>query len=175
MSSDKDISALARRSPEGATKMLFEKYSDWCFVLSMRYLNIQEEAEEAVMNAYLKIHNNWSKFSYREEGSLKAWVKAIVINECLMQLRKTKLVLLNIEEANMIEEKLELPEFGYSEILELISKLPIHLRTVFNLYEIEGYSHKEIAEMLGCSEGTSKSNLSRAKVKLRGRLAKLRY
>jgi RNA polymerase sigma factor (sigma-70 family) len=150
---------------------MYEKYADLCFIVSMRYLNNKELAEEMVMNAFLKAHNNIHNFENKHEGSLKAWIKRIAINECLMQLRKKNIFNDSFEDSIGYQaDDTAFPTMHYKDILRLINEIPEHLKTVFNLYEIEGYKHNEIAEILSVSVGTSKSSLSRAKALLREKL-----
>lgn len=171
MITDNDIFKSISNNPAMATKLMYEKYADLCYILSMRYLNNKELAEEMVMNAFLKAHNNLKGFENKHEGSLKAWIKRIAINECLMQLRK-KNIFDDVEADIFIkdESSAPLPSIHYKDILRLINEIPEHLKTVFNLYEIEGYNHNEIAKILSVSVGTSKSSLSRAKAVLREKL-----
>lgn len=171
MITEKDIAKSINSNPALATKLMYEKYADMCYIVSIRYLNNKELAEEMVMNAFLKAHNNLGSFTNKGDGSLKAWLKRIAINECLMQLRK-KNIFDDVEEtayANNIDNS-TLPNIHYKDIIRIINELPEHLKTVFNLYEIEGYSHHEIAQTLAVSIGTSKSSLSRAKALLREKL-----
>ena len=104
------------------------------------------------------------------EGSLEGWIRRIVVNESLTWLRKNKAMKMNV---GIEDAKYRIPGNNHTgekvnekDLLKMIQSLPTGFRTVFNLYAIEGYSHKEIGEMLGISEGTSKSQYSRAKVHL---------
>jgi len=171
MISESEINNRISNNKELALKMLFENYSDLCFTICIRYLNIKEEAEEMVHNGFVKAFQNMEKFHFKGEGSLKAWLKKIVVNECLMNLRSQK-SFKTMWVDDFVEADIEMHDFEnlqYKDILKLINELPIHLKTVFNMYEIEGYSHAEIAGILGVSAGTSKSSLSRAKVALRAK------
>ena len=113
---------------------------------------------------------------YNGEGSFEGWIRRIMVNESLMYIRKHKNMSLEVE-----VEKAEMkPDYQSLEstletddLMRLITELPVGYRTVFNLYAIEGYSHKEIAEQLGINENTSKSQLSRARKYLQNRLAEL--
>ena len=171
MIADQDILKSSLSHPSLATKLLYEKYADLCYIVSMRYLNNKELAEEMVMNAFLKAHQNLHNFEKMSSGSLKAWIKKIVINECLMQLRKKNIFSDSFEEPAAFQiDSIAFPNLHYKDIINLINEIPEHLKTVFNLYEIEGYKHNEIAEILSVSVGTSKSSLSRAKAMLREKL-----
>ena len=115
---------------------------------------------------------NLSSFNYQGEGSVQAWLKKIMINECLMFLRKRHSFIISTEkEAEDIPLQEEaLDNLSVAEIFNLVVELPIGYRTVFNLYVIEGMSHKEIAKMMGIAEGTSKSQLNKAKLLLQKNL-----
>jgi RNA polymerase sigma-70 factor (ECF subfamily) len=116
-------------------------------------------------------------FQYQSEAGFFAWVKRIMINESLMHLRKRKEIqILSINESLDHEPDLTiLDELGSAELLKVIKGIPVGYRTVFNLHEIEGYSHHEIASMLGISVGTSRSQLHKAKKQLREILEKEQY
>ncbi|MFQ3213705.1 MAG: RNA polymerase sigma factor (sigma-70 family), partial [Marivirga sp.] len=132
------------------------------------------EAEGTMVTAFVKIFERINQYS--GEGSFEGWMRRIMVNESLMYLRKNKNMSLNID----IEEVYELPQFNRLEdhleaadLMTLINQLPVGYRTVFNLYAIEGYSHKEIGEKLSVSENTSKSQLSRARSSLQKQLVEL--
>ena len=121
-----------------------------------------------MLDGFHKFFKNLSSFNYQGDAALFAWIKKIMINECLMFLRKK--TVFNIvsdsvaEEVSLEEEALN--NLSAAEIFGLVIRLPVGYRTVFNLYEIEGMAHKEIASLLGISEGTSKSQLSKSKALL---------
>jgi len=135
----------------------------------VRYSSCDEEAEDILQETFIKVFNSISKYDGR--GALGGWLRKVTVNTALEFFRNNKLK----RGGFMIIEDLDTPmlDYGVIEALaadELVAKiqfLPNGFRTIFNLYEIEGYNHKEIAGMLDISEGTSKSQLSRAKVLLR--------
>jgi len=130
----------------------------------MRYLTDQMEAEDAMTEGFVKVFSKIDLFEYRGKGSFEGWVKRIMINESLMALRKKKHVHVDIDQYFNIESRSTTDsELEYREIVNLIFHLPKGYRTVFNMYVIEGYSHKEIADRLKISENTSKSQLSKAR------------
>lgn len=148
-------------------KALFDKYSGRMLAVCNRYIKDKLEAEGVMVTAFVKIFERITQYS--GEGNFEGWMRRIMVNESLMYIRKHKSMSLNID----IEEAHHLPNFEAIEdhlqaadLLQLISELPVGYRTVFNLYAIEGYSHKEIAEQLKISENTSKSQLSRARAHL---------
>ena len=130
-----------------------------------RYVKNREDAEEIMLDGFYKFFKNLSSFNFQGDAALFAWIKKIMINECLMFLRKK--TVFNIvsdsvaEEVSLEEEALN--NLSAAEIFGLVIRLPVGYRTVFNLFEIEGMAHKEIASLLGISEGTSKSQLSKSK------------
>ena len=115
---------------------------------------------------------NLSSFHYQGDGPLYVWLKKIMINECLMMLRKKNVFTIVIESAaeDIALEEEALNNLSAKEIFDLIVQLPVGYRTVFNLYVIEGFDHKEIAALMGIAEGTSKSQLSKAKSLLQKKL-----
>ena len=138
----------------------------------IRYMKNQEDAEDVLLEGFFKVFQNLEKFIYESEIAFFGWVKRIMINESLMKLRKNKdIQLLAINED--LDEEIDitpLEGLNASYLLNLIQSIPIGYRTVFNLYEIEGYSHEEIAQKLNISKGTSKSQLFKAKKLLREKL-----
>lgn len=157
-----------------AQKALFDKYSGLMLSICNRYIHDRLEAEGTMVTAFVKIFEKINQYS--GEGSFEGWIRRITVNESLTYIRKNKNMSLNID----IEEVYENPQFEKLEdhleaedLLNLIDKLPVGYRTVFNLYAIEGYSHKEIGEKLAISENTSKSQLSRARSYLQKQLLEL--
>lgn len=137
------------------------------FAVCMRYSSNREEAEDTLQEAFMKVFENISKF--KGTGSLEGWISRIMVNEALQKFRSSKQEKLSVS----INENHELPimysdneilsRIGAKELMAMIQNLSPSYRMVFNLYVFEGYKHKEIAEQLGISEGTSKSNLSDAR------------
>lgn len=145
-------------------KALYENYADKMYMLSYRYITTNEDAEEVVMQGFLKVFQNINQFKYLGKGSLEAWMKKIMINEALMFLRKKRKFEINDDfeiTDNIISD--DFHDIDSEYIYKLITKLPIGYRTVFNMYVIEGMSHKEIAESLQIEINTSKSQLSKAR------------
>ncbi len=162
----------ARQGNAAAQKRLFALLADSMMLLCRRYVKNSEDAEEVMLDGFYKFFIHLSSFTYQNEASLAGWIKKIMINECLMLLRKKNaFVMLSqsaAEEVNWEDEALN--QLSAKEIFELILRLPVGYRTVFNLHEIEGMEHKEIAALLGIAEGTSKSQLSKAKALLQKNL-----
>jgi len=149
-------------------RLLFERFSRKMMGVCLRYASRSEEAEDMLQNGFIRVFEKIE--SFRGTGSLEGWIRKIIVNESLSYLRKNKALKLNIdiEDAKyMIPGNSHVAEnMNEKDLLKIIQQLPVGFRTVFNMYAIEGYSHKEIAELLGISEGTSKSQYSRAKVHL---------
>ena len=156
-----------------ALRKLFESYSGYMFRVCLRYMKNTEDAEDMLSQGFSKVFQNLTKFEYRDEISLKAWIKKAMIFECLMHLRKQHNFIMmsenEIEEAVYTDEIIEGFEANY--IFTEIANLPVGYRTVLNLYCIEGYKHQEIAQILNIKENTSRSQLNKAKKLLKERLA----
>jgi RNA polymerase sigma factor (sigma-70 family) len=134
--------------------------------LARRYLVNSYDAEEALGNAFIRVFNNISQFEYRGEGSLLKWVNTIVIHECIRFLSKYKPMLVEEDVALLVAENGFddfSSDYDAEEIHEIIDHMPDGYRTVFNLFAMEGFSHPQIAVMLNISEGTSRSQLSKAR------------
>jgi len=170
-----NVSELIREAKNGsaaAQKCLFDLLGDKMMLVCRRYVKTYEDAEEVVLDGFYKFFKNLSSFNYHGDGSVYAWLKKIMINECLMFLRSKHSFIIameqDAEEIPLIDDTLD--KLSASEILNLIIELPVGYRTVFNLYVIEGMAHKEIACLLNIAEGTSKSQLNKAKLLLQKNL-----
>ena len=144
---------------------LYERFSSKMFGVCLRYAANTEEAEDILQEGFIKIFKKMG--SYRGDGSFEGWIRRIFVNTAIEQFRKkTYLQPITEQEEGTIEGKYisVLDHLAEKDIIQLIQKLSPGYRTVFNMYVIEGYTHKQIAEALGISEGTSKSQLSRAKL-----------
>ncbi len=148
-------------------EILYEKYSGVLFGICRRYLKRHEDAEDVLLETFYKIFSNIRKYS--GTGSFEGWIKRIAINESLMFLRKKNNLHLTIDSIAIqpMHDDLTEERLYEKDLLKLLDHLAPGYRTVFNLYVIEGYKHREIAELLGISINTSKSQLIQAKSKLR--------
>jgi len=157
-----------KKQQHRAQQLLFEMHGKAMYALCRRYLSPAEEAEEAMMNGFLKIFFAVKDASFDNESAFAGWMRRIMVIECLQQLRKTHSFLVMADSSGEDKADLHSPDMtlGAKELFALIETLPTGYRTVFNLYVIEGYTHKEIAELMQISEGASKSQLSKARVKL---------
>ncbi len=144
---------------------LYRRFSPKMYAVCLRYASNAEEAEDILQEGFIKVFKKLT--SFRGDGSFEGWIRRIFVNTAIEHFRRRRyLQPVTEKEENSIEGKYlsVLDELAEKDILALIRQLSPGYRTVFNMYVIEGYSHKEIGEMLGISEGTSKSQLSRAKV-----------
>ncbi|CAN5317122.1 RNA polymerase sigma factor [Spirosoma endophyticum] len=161
-----------RRQDRIVQRQLYERFAGKLFVLCKRYIKDPDEAEDVLQDAFVKIYRHID--SFRFECPLEAWLKRIVINTALKQLRKEKPWEQTVDVQDMApvlpQADESLPALNYQYLLQLIQELPPGCRTVFNLYAIEGYSHPEISELLDIAEGTSKSQYSRARMLLQQKL-----
>lgn len=172
MAKEKHIIAQCIKNDRRAQNELFKTYAPLMLSICMRYLKNRETAEDILIHGFKKIFEKIGTF--KQEGSFEGWMKRIVINECLMELRKKKnqYLTVSIDNMNYEPEYFEPDNLEYEEILKLLDLLPNGYRTVFNLYVIEGFKHKEIAAQLGISINTSKSQLILARRKLQTLLKK---
>jgi RNA polymerase sigma factor (sigma-70 family) len=159
-----DFIEKCRRKERSALKQLYEFYSDKMFGVCISYAQDRAEAEDILHEGFMKVFNNIAQF--KGSGSLEGWIRRIMVNTALEKFRKQKRIFV-IPDMQTYEEDLSsthiLEDITAEEIMELIRSLTPQYRMVFMLYAIEGYSHKEIGAKLSISEGTSKSNLSRAR------------
>ena len=162
-----DLISGCRRGDHHAQQQLFDLYSARMYGLSLRYIKDSMLAEDVVVMAFTKVFDRISQF--KGEGSFEGWIRRITVNEALTALRKSRTMTVETDleladhapDYNQLSDHLEA-----ADLLRMIEQLPAGYRIVFNMYAIDGYSHKEIAECLGISENTSKSQLSRARAHL---------
>jgi RNA polymerase sigma factor (sigma-70 family) len=156
-------------------KALYEKYYGYCLKTVFRYIYHYDKAVDAVNDGFVKIFRNIGKFQYNDvenlEMMLMGWMRTIMVNTAIDFLRKNNFVpeIGDISESVwMQEDKSQSAEQAllYKELIKEIKKLPPAYRAVFNMYVIDGFNHQEIATQLGIAVGTSKSNLSKARVYL---------
>jgi RNA polymerase sigma factor (sigma-70 family) len=144
---------------------LYRRFSPRMYGVCLRYAGNAEEAQDILQEGFIKVYKKLD--SYRREGSFEGWIRRIFVNTAIEHFRrKTYQQPITEKHENTVEGKYlsVLDTLAEKDILKLIQELSPGYRTVFNLYVVEGYTHKEISDMLNISEGTSKSQLSRAKV-----------
>lgn len=155
-----------------AQRALYDTYAPVLMSIGMRYMKDVQQAEDMVAEAFFKIFTRIH--TYKETGSFEGWMKRIMINECLMEIRKNQRrnLHVSIDEVDLDTDPVALDKLSAEEIISTINELPEGYRTVFNMYVIDGYKHREIADILGISIHTSKSQLIMAKRKLQQLLKK---
>jgi RNA polymerase sigma factor (sigma-70 family) len=154
-----------KQGSAAAQKCLFDHFADKMMLVCCRYVKNETDAEEVLLDGFLKFFRSIGSFNYKGEAALYAWLKRIMINECLMLLRKKNVFIMAADTATeqvAVADDI-LNKLQADDILRYILQLPVGYRTVFNLFEVEGMSHREIAALLQITEGTSKSQLSKAK------------
>ena len=167
----RNIIAGCKNKNRTSQNEMFKTFAPTMLSICLRYLKDQPRAEDALIKGFKKVYDHINDYS--GTGSLEGWIKRIIINECLMIIRKDKkhLKVVSIDEAPPQAIYLK-DRLVYEELLSLLDELPTGYRTVFNLYAIEGYKHREIAEQLGISINTSKSQLILARKKLQAMIKK---
>ena len=173
-----DEITLANNCIEGdqrAQQKLFEMYAPKMMGVCLRYMKDQAQAEDVLQDGFVKVFTKLEK--YTGNGSLEGWVRRIMVNTALDELRKTNKFKANIS-MDDVDYKVEsdadvLSSLIEEDLLKLIQEMPDGYKTVFNMFAIEGFSHREIGEKLGISENTSKSQYSRAKAYLRTKIEEL--
>ena len=164
----KDIIEACKRNDRQAQFELYRLYSKAMYNIALRMVRDGSEANDMLQNSFVDVFKNLDSFRY--QSSFGAWMKRIVINNCINHLRKKKLDLIELQEGyhDRYEEPETLPKgLSVEAVKKAMKQLPEGYRVVFSLYAMEGYDHGEIAEILNVSESTSKSQYSRAKMKLR--------
>jgi len=154
---------------------LYQQYYKKMFAVCMRYGKNRDQALDMLQEGFIKVYNNINSFNHT--GSLEGWIRRIMVNSAINLIRKEKpTVDINdvYEDSNVVNNETVLDKMSVDEIMKLIQKLPTGYKTVFNLFAIEGYSHKEIAEMLDIQESTSRTQFLKAKTALRKMLEELK-
>lgn len=164
---EEDLIKGCIREERTAQKCLYEKHYPKMMGVCMRYANDKEMAMEMVNMGFLKVFKGIEKF-YKAGGNLEAWIYRIMVNTAIDYLRKEiRHQHSDIDKSVYVEDVSDvIADLGAEQILEMVNKLTPAYRAVFNLYVVEGYNHNEVGEILGISEGTSKSNLAKARAKL---------
>lgn len=170
---ESQLIAALRRGESRAHKVVYERFSGRMLAVCMRYCANRDDAEEVMIDGFMRVFEKINQF--REDGSFEGWIRRIMVTESLMFLRKNK----QWRQEIPIDDVTVEPDYAWADtaihendLLRMVNQLPDGYRTVFNLYAIEGYSHAEIADLLRISEGTSKSQLSRARAILQASIAK---
>jgi len=167
---ERELIERCRKKDRRAQQCLYDRYGPMLFAVCKRYVLRKEDAEDVLVEAFFKILTHLEQ--YKAEGSFEGWMRRITANEALMFLRRRNLFQFDIEigEVDFAETNSIHSELAASDILNFLEKLPTGYRTVFNLYVMEGFKHREIADILGISVNTSKSQLILARRKLQAML-----
>jgi RNA polymerase sigma-70 factor (ECF subfamily) len=168
---DYDIIRGCLQNNAAMQKMLYDKYAAKMYGIAVRYAHDPEDAKDILQDGFVKVFQNLSKF--KGSGAFEGWMRRIFVNTAIEHYRKknnTYEIQESHEEQINDREVTALDKLAAVEILNMVKSLPNGYRTVFNLFAIEGYSHKEIADLLNISEGTSKSQYARAKALLQEKI-----
>ena len=161
MTLEHTISAC-KKNDINAQEQLYKMFSGKLFAVCLKYSRNFEEAQDNMQDGFLLILDKIKKFD--NKGSFEGWAKRVIINHVLQQYRKTSVLeIVSDEIPDEADIEVEIDEVSLDFLNQIITELPERYRMVFNLYAVDDYSHKEIAELLKISIGTSKSNLSRAR------------
>jgi RNA polymerase sigma-70 factor (ECF subfamily) len=158
-----------------AQEQLYKLLAPKLFTVCLKYSRNHEEAQDNLQESFLIIFDKLKQF--KNEGSFEGWAKRLVVNYVLQQYRNQGTFLELVSDNIFVVEEVEIDDESVTMefLLKIIQELPDRYRLVFNLYAVDGYSHKEIAKMLEINEGTSKSNLARAKMILKEKIQNTRY
>lgn len=166
---EQHIIKLFRRGDASAMDMLYAVYADYLTAVCARYIPDDDELKDVLQESFIKIFSKIGEFNYRGNGSLRAWITRIVINESLLTIRKKKnspIINIENEPPDIQDDEPELGNIGEEVLTNMIRQLPDGYRTVFNLFVIEGKSHKEIAKILNIKADSSASQFHKAKKQL---------
>jgi RNA polymerase sigma factor (sigma-70 family) len=162
------------KGDSGSQEKLYRQFSAAMYGLCMQYASSEEDAQDILQDGFVKVFKKAGQV--KDAKAFPGWIRRVMINTALERYR-SQVVMQRIDEDPMVlNDQITddvLDELNAEALVMMIRELPPRYRMVFNLYAIEGYSHKEIAEMLGISDGTSKSNLSRARTILQGKVKKV--
>ena len=164
---EEQLAIACRQGNPRARKVLYEHYGGQLMAICLRYVGNRETAQDVLHDGFIRVFQSMDKFSYQGEGSLKAWLSRVMVNESLGYLRKQssklqqEVLVEEIPDREDEEENME--DIPQSVLMKFISELPDGYRSVFNLFVFEEKSHKEIGKLLGITEHTSSSQFYRAK------------
>ena len=163
---------LHLKDNEKECKAIYEKLAPKMMSLCLRYMGDREDAKDVLQDGFVTLFSKID--SYSGDGSFEGWARRIFVNTALMALRKNDALKMSdsLESAAHLQggEMSQMQSISYRELLAMIAELPSGYRTIFNMYVVEGYSHKEIAAALGISEATSRSQLMRARTMLQDKI-----
>ena len=169
---DLQLIESCKRGDRASQKAVYDRLASRMFPICIRYAGDRESAQDVLQDGFITLFTKLDDF--KGDGSFEGWARRIFVTTALMHLRRKDALKmsddLDLARGLKAETVSQTQNLGYKELMELIMTLPPGFRTVFNLYAIEGYSHKEIGDMLGISETTSRTQLSRARVWLQNKI-----
>jgi RNA polymerase sigma factor (sigma-70 family) len=177
MMSDQEIIDGCARHERNAQRLLYDKYSRFLLGICLRYVGDKAEAEDILQDSFLKIFLNIQDYS--GSGSFSGWLRKVAVNTAITHYHKNLKYRYHVDIEEYVSDEtgahsFEEDFYTSDELYRVLNELPAGYRMIFNLYAIEGYMHKEIAEILKIDTNTSKSQYSRAKAAIRNKLEKLR-
>ena len=163
------------KGDRASQKAIYDRLAPRMLPLCMRYVGDRSLAEDVLQDGFITLFTHLD--SYKGNGSFEGWARKIFVTTALMELRKKDALRMSDELDTVRGMKADLPSqgqnIGYKELMKLVMQLPAGFRTVFNMYAVEGYSHKEIGDILGISESTSRTQLSRARICLQNMIKEI--
>ena len=169
---DIQLIEACKKGDRAAQKVLYDRLAPRMFPVCMRYIGDRTLAEDILQDGFITLFTKLG--SYKGDGSFEGWARRIFVTTALMDLRKKDALKMSdeLEVARSMKSEVsgQVENIGYKELMQLVMNLPVGFRTVFNMYAVDGYSHKEIAEILGISEVTSRSQFSRARAILQTKI-----
>ncbi len=164
MESEKELLDDIKGGSRDALHRLYERYIGYAMAVALRYVPLRDDAEDVLQDSFIKVFSSISKFQYRGEGSLKAWLLRIVVNEAISFVRQqSRFTVIDEIPDGADDEEPEVERVPPSVLMAMIGELPDGYRLVLNMYVFEQKSHKEIAQQLGIKESSSASQYLRAK------------
>lgn len=163
------------KGDRAAQKVLYDRLAPRMFSVCIRYVGDREQAEDILQEGFVTLFTHLA--DYKGEGAFEGWARKIFVTTALMELRRKDALKMS-EDLDAVrgmktEAVTQIQSIGYKDLMKVITQLPPGFRAVFNMYAIEGYSHKEIGEILGISETTSRTQLSRARTWLQNKLKEI--
>ena len=169
---DLQLIESCKRGDRASQKAVYDRLASRMFPICIRYAGDRESAQDVLQDGFITLFTKLDDF--KGDGSFEGWARRIFVTTALMYLRKKDALKmsdeLDLARGMKADTVSQMQNLGYKELMTLILTLPPGFRTVFNLYALEGYSHKEISEMLGISETTSRTQLSRARIWLQNKI-----
>ncbi len=169
---DIQLIEACKKGDRAAQRVLYDRLAPRMFPVCIRYIGDRTLAEDTLQDGFITLFTKLD--SYKGDGSFEGWARRIFVTTSLMSLRKKDALKMSDEleavRGMKTEVTSQVENIGYKELMELVMSLPVGFRTVFNMYAVEGYSHKEIAEILNISEVTSRSQFSRARALLQSKI-----